>query len=258
METCKKKKEKRTLLLRLKMKSDKCFILGEKKKFILKNKIKPLRCEKVWQLWVGGVESASLSPLSGRGFLLENTSKNEACGPQRRRRRSWRDEVGVSWRQGASCWFADWLVGSFGSVGSFEREGELGSGLALAQDDFLLLLLLLLTVLLQLHALLVDLSLLFHNSQLILGQFGLSFGDLAVILLQDFFQLLPLGFFFFLDGRDGAMLAHEQALVTATVNIHTHKPLTVSHTRILVYKHCQTSLSRSTEAGIPRTHSQLC
>lgn len=31
-------------------------------------------------------------------------------------------------------------------------------------------------------------------------QFGLSLGDLAVILLQDFFQLLPLRFFFLLDG----------------------------------------------------------
>lgn len=95
------------------------------------------------------------------------------------------------------------------SVGGFEREGQLGPGFALAQDDFLLFLLLPLTVLLQLHALLVDLSLLLHNSQLILGQLGLSFSDLAVILLQDFFQLLPLGFFFFLNGRDGAMLAHE-------------------------------------------------
>lgn len=122
------------------------------------------------------------------------------------------------------------MAGGGASVSSFEREGEFGPGLALAQDDFLLLLLLLLPVLLQLHALLVDLSLLLHNSQLILGQFGLSFSDLAVILLQDFFQLLPLGFFFFLDGRDGAMLAHEQALVTTTVNIRTHKPLMVSHT----------------------------
>lgn len=31
-------------------------------------------------------------------------------------------------------------------------------------------------------------------------QLGLSLGDLAVILLQDFFQLLPLRFFFLLDG----------------------------------------------------------
>jgi len=31
-------------------------------------------------------------------------------------------------------------------------------------------------------------------------QLGLSVGDLAVILLEDFFQLLPLRFFFFLDG----------------------------------------------------------
>lgn len=45
-----------------------------------------------------------------------------------------------------------------------QGEGQLGSGLAPAQDDFLLLLLLLLPVLLQLHALLVDLSLLLHDS----------------------------------------------------------------------------------------------
>ena len=31
-------------------------------------------------------------------------------------------------------------------------------------------------------------------------QLGLSLGNLAVILLQDFFQLLPLRFFFLLDG----------------------------------------------------------
>lgn len=54
------------------------------------------------------------------------------------------------------------------SFSSFEREGEFGSGLPFAQDDFLLLLLLLLTVLLQLHALLVDLPLLLHNPQLLL------------------------------------------------------------------------------------------
>lgn len=54
------------------------------------------------------------------------------------------------------------------SLSSFEGEGEFGSGLPFAQDDFLLLLLLLLTVLLQLHPLLVDLSLLLHNPQLLL------------------------------------------------------------------------------------------
>jgi len=86
------------------------------------------------------------------------------------------------------------------SFGGLEGEGELGPGPALSEDDFLLLLLLFLTVLLQLHALLVNLSLLLHNTQLILGQFGLGIGDLAVILLQDFFQLLPLRFFFLLDG----------------------------------------------------------
>lgn len=56
-----------------------------------------------------------------------------------------------------------------GSFGGLEREGEFGAGLALPQDDFLLLLLLPLTVLLQLHALLVDLSLFLHDTQLILG-----------------------------------------------------------------------------------------
>lgn len=55
------------------------------------------------------------------------------------------------------------------SFGGLQREGELGSGLALAEDDFLLFLLLPLTVLLQLHALLVNLSLLLHNTQLLLS-----------------------------------------------------------------------------------------
>lgn len=86
------------------------------------------------------------------------------------------------------------------SFSGLEGEGELGPGLALAQDYFLLLLLLLLTVLLQLHALLVNLSLFLYNTQLLLSQFGLSICDLAVILFQDFFQLLPLRFFFLLDG----------------------------------------------------------
>ncbi len=55
------------------------------------------------------------------------------------------------------------------SFRGFEGEGELGPGLALAEDDFLLLLLLPLTVLLQLHALLVNLSLLLHYTQLLLS-----------------------------------------------------------------------------------------
>lgn len=55
------------------------------------------------------------------------------------------------------------------SFGGLKREGELGPGLALPQDDFLLLLLLPLAVLLQLHALLVNLSLLLHNTQLLLS-----------------------------------------------------------------------------------------
>lgn len=50
------------------------------------------------------------------------------------------------------------------SFGGFEREGQFGPGLSFAQDDFLLLLLLLLTVLLQLHALLVNLSLLLNDT----------------------------------------------------------------------------------------------
>lgn len=53
------------------------------------------------------------------------------------------------------------------SFSSLEGEGELGPGLALAEDYFLLLFLLLLTVLLQFHALLVNLSLLLNNSQLL-------------------------------------------------------------------------------------------
>lgn len=93
-----------------------------------------------------------------------------------------------------------WTKGEAVSFGGLEGEGELGPGLALAEDDFLLLLLLPLTVLLQLHAFLMNLSLLLYNSQLLLSQLGLSIGDLAVILLQDFFQLLPLRFFFLLDG----------------------------------------------------------
>lgn len=55
------------------------------------------------------------------------------------------------------------------SVCCFEREGEARSGLALPQDDLLLFLLLSLPLLLQLHSLLVDLSLLLHYAQLILG-----------------------------------------------------------------------------------------
>lgn len=54
------------------------------------------------------------------------------------------------------------------SVGRLECEGEFGAGLPFAQDDFLLLLLLPLAVLLQLHALLVDLPLLLHDAQLLL------------------------------------------------------------------------------------------
>lgn len=64
-------------------------------------------------------------------------------------------------------------------------------------------------------------------------QLGLSVGDLAVILLQDFFQLLPLRFFFFLDGWHGSMLAHEQATATKHfMFIHTHLPSNChTHTR---------------------------
>lgn len=67
------------------------------------------------------------------------------------------------------------------SFGGFEWEGELGPGLALAQDNFLLLLLLLLTVLLQLHALLVNLSLLLHNTQLF---FSLSHKTTQTVRLE--------------------------------------------------------------------------
>lgn len=55
------------------------------------------------------------------------------------------------------------------SFGCLQGEGELGPGLALTKDYFLFLLLLFLTVLLQLHALLVDLPLLLHDTQLILS-----------------------------------------------------------------------------------------
>lgn len=82
--------------------------------------------------------------------------------------------------------------GHWGSLGGLEREGEFRAGLSLAQDDLLLFLLLLLPVLLKLHALLMDLPLLLYNTELVLGQFGLGLRDLAVVLLQDFFQLLPL------------------------------------------------------------------
>lgn len=58
------------------------------------------------------------------------------------------------------------------SFGGLEGEGELGPGFALAEDDFLLLFLLPLTVLFQLHALLVNLSLLLHNTQLLFGLSG--------------------------------------------------------------------------------------
>lgn len=144
-------------------------------------------------------------------------------------------------------------MGSGVSFGGFEREGELGSGLALPQDDFLLLFLLPLTVLLKLHTLLVNLSLLLHNSQLLLSQFGLSFCDLAVILLQDFFQLLPLRFFFLLDGQHGAMLAHERATATEPLYTLTHKPLIVWHTHFYwLYRHSQTSQTHSLH------HREVC
>lgn len=90
---------------------------------------------------------------------------------------------------GDEGWERAWGVGAV-SFGGLEREGELGPGLALSQDDFLLLLLLPLTVLLQLHALLVNLSLLLHNTQLLLslshntaGERGRS-GQCKCIFLQ--------------------------------------------------------------------------
>lgn len=53
-------------------------------------------------------------------------------------------------------------------------------------------------------------------------QFGLSLCDLAVILLQDFFQLLPLRFFFFLNKQHDDMLAHEQATKGTHARAHSH------------------------------------
>lgn len=68
-------------------------------------------------------------------------------------------------------------------------------------------------------------------------QFGLSLGDLAVILLQDFFQLLPLRFFFLLNGQYSAMLAHEEATATehfmyicTHTHAHTHTTSRRTHT----------------------------
>lgn len=148
--------------------------------------------------------------------------QNEASVPQRRRRSGaewWGGGGERSW-MGGGGWPAD--EGGAVLFCGLQGEGELGPGLALAEDDFLLLLLLPLPVLLQLHALLVDLSLLFHNTQLILSQFGLSLCDLAVILLQDFFQLLPLRFFFFLNKQHDDMLAHEQATKGTHAHAHSH------------------------------------
>lgn len=76
----------------------------------------------------------------------------------------------MSWMRGMKAGRDMWTKGgAVVSFGGLEGEGELGPGLALAEDDFLLLLLLLLTVLLQLHALLVNLSLLLYNTQLLLS-----------------------------------------------------------------------------------------
>lgn len=95
----------------------------------------------------GGGRRSLLQSRRGAGSHPEfNTSKTKRA---RRRRRSGERRTKAS-------------------LSSFEGEGEFGSGLPFAQDDFLLLLLLLLTVLLQLHPLLVDLSLLLHNPQLLL------------------------------------------------------------------------------------------
>lgn len=111
----------------------------------------------------GGSGSGLLSLLQARGEASSHTRpflfffflqhfQNEASVPQEEEEEEVRDGGGRA-----------------GSLGGLEGEGELGPGLALAQDDFLLLLLLPLAVLLQLHALLVNLSLLLHDSQLLLG-----------------------------------------------------------------------------------------
>lgn len=62
--------------------------------------------------------------------------------------------------------------GMRGSFGGLEGEGELGPGLSLAQDHFLLLLLLPLAILIQLHPLLMNLSLLLYDTQLLLSLVG--------------------------------------------------------------------------------------
>lgn len=91
-------------------------------------------------------------------FLVLQHFQNEASVPEEEDEEQEEDQGGVTGAaEGA------------GSLGGLEREGEFGAGLALPQDDFLLLLLLLLPVLLQLHALLVDFPLLLHDAQLVLG-----------------------------------------------------------------------------------------
>lgn len=53
-------------------------------------------------------------------------------------------------------------------------------------------------------------------------QLGLSLGDLAVILLQDFLQLLPFRFFFFLDRRHRSVLVREEAAAHDSSHTPTH------------------------------------
>ena len=87
-------------------------------------------------------------------------------------------------------------------------------------------------------------------------QLGLGVRDLAVILLQYFLQLLPLGFFFFLYGWHGAELAHEQATATTA---SPHRPAvqasqTHTHTHTVLTKQAQSSQNRLTHTESP-THN---
>ena len=84
-------------------------------------------------------------------------------------------------------------------------------------------------------------------------QFGLRVGDLAVILLQYFLQLFAFGFFFFLDGRHGAELAHERdTAATATLR----PAVQASHTHTHTHTHTHGPHKAGTHSHTP-THNLL-
>lgn len=116
----------------------------------------------------GRVNTPGCGPLLGLPSALpkrseRSTEEEEEAWGRMMRRESW---MGGEEDEGRVRHVDEGGAVSFGGL---QGEGELGPGLALAEDDFLLLLLLFLTVLLQLHALLVNLSLLLHNTQLLLS-----------------------------------------------------------------------------------------